>query len=194
MSNRCLLFLLILSVSFGYNPSPQKTPYSAQINTPVQKTNCGTESSPFNAQSPQEFHEPINSRTNRDVEIPINYHVIYVAGDSIFMNVTVDNVLLIVDVIINNSSYNGLADFNHDDSVDMLDVVTMLNFILNGSENEIVAEGRLYGKHVGEFQGNEATGKDVELPFIDFYPFDKTDKLISERVVMNLGALINKQQ
>jgi hypothetical protein len=92
MSNRCLLFLLILSVSFGYNPSPQKTPYSAQINTPVQKTDCGTESSPFNAQSPQEFHEPINSRTNRDVEIPINYHVIYVAGDSIFMNVTVDNV------------------------------------------------------------------------------------------------------
>ena len=91
MSNRCLLFLLILSVSFGYNPSPQKTPYSAQINTPVQKTDCGTESSPFNAQSPQEFHEPINSRTNRDVEIPINYHVIYVAGDSIFMNVTVDN-------------------------------------------------------------------------------------------------------
>lgn len=104
------------------------------------------------------------------------------------------DVLMIVDVIMNSSSYNGLADFNHDDSVDMLDVVTMLNFILNGSENEIVAEGRLYGKHVGEFQGNEATGKDVELPFIDFYPFDKTDKLISERVVMNLGALINKQQ
>lgn len=43
------------------------------------------------------------------------------------------DVLLIVDVIINSSSYNGLADFNSDDSIDMLDVITMLNFILNGS-------------------------------------------------------------
>ena len=65
MSNRCLLFLLILSISFGYNPSSQKTSSSTQINTPVQKTDCGTESSPFNAQSPQEFHEPINRGTKK---------------------------------------------------------------------------------------------------------------------------------
>ncbi len=58
------------------------------------------------------------------------------------------------------------------------------------TENEIVVEGRLCGKHVGDFQGIEATGRNVELPFIAFYHFDKTDKLVSERVVMNLGALI----
>ena len=55
---------------------------------------------------------------------------------------------------------------------------------------EIIVEGRLCGKHVGEFQGIEATGRNVELPFVAFYHFDETDKLISERVVMNLGALV----
>ncbi len=58
------------------------------------------------------------------------------------------------------------------------------------TDDEIIVEGRLCGKHVGEFQGIEATGRDVELPFVAFYHFDKTDKLISERVVMNLGVLV----
>ncbi|MCH7576004.1 MAG: ester cyclase [Candidatus Marinimicrobia bacterium] len=58
------------------------------------------------------------------------------------------------------------------------------------TEDEIIVEGRLSGKHVGKFQGIEATGRNVELPFVAFYHFDKTDKLISERVVMNLGALV----
>jgi len=58
------------------------------------------------------------------------------------------------------------------------------------TEDEIIVEGRLCGKHVGEFLGFEATGRNVELPFVAFYHFDKTDKLISERVVMNLGALM----
>ena len=58
------------------------------------------------------------------------------------------------------------------------------------TEDEITVEGRLCGKHVGEFQGIEATGRNVELPFVAFYHFDKTDKLISERVVMNLGVLV----
>ena len=58
------------------------------------------------------------------------------------------------------------------------------------TDDEIIVEGRLCGKHVGDFLGFEATGRYVELPFIAFYNFDKTDKLISERVVMNLGVLI----
>ena len=58
------------------------------------------------------------------------------------------------------------------------------------TDNEIIVEGRLCGKHVGEFEGIEATGRNVELPFVAFYHFDKTDKLISERVVMNLGVLV----
>ncbi len=58
------------------------------------------------------------------------------------------------------------------------------------TDDEIIVEGRLRGKHVGEFLGIEATGRNVELPFVAFYHFDKTDKLISERVVMNLGVLV----
>ena len=58
------------------------------------------------------------------------------------------------------------------------------------TDDEIIVEGRLCGKHVREFLGFEATGRNVELPFVAFYNFDKTDKLISERVVLNLGVLI----
>jgi predicted ester cyclase len=57
------------------------------------------------------------------------------------------------------------------------------------SDDEIVIEGRLCGKHVGEFQGFPPTGRDVELPYVAFYRFDEAGKLSSERVVMNLGAL-----
>ena len=59
------------------------------------------------------------------------------------------------------------------------------------TENEIIVEGRLCGKHVGDFKGIPASGKSVELPFVAFYYFDSKDKLVSERVVMNLGALIS---
>ena len=55
--------------------------------------------------------------------------------------------------------------------------------------DEIVVEGRLCGRHVGEFQGHSATERDVELPFVAFYRFDSNGKLSSERVVMNLGPL-----
>ncbi len=58
------------------------------------------------------------------------------------------------------------------------------------TDDEIIVEGRLCGKHVGKFLGIETTGRNVELPFVSFYHFDKTDKLISERIVMNLGVLV----
>ena len=58
------------------------------------------------------------------------------------------------------------------------------------TDDEIVVEGRLCGKHVGEFQGFAPSGRDVELPFVAFYRFDAAGKLTSERVVMNLGVLI----
>ncbi len=55
--------------------------------------------------------------------------------------------------------------------------------------DEIVVEGRLRGRHVGEFQGYAASGRDVELPFVSFYRFDAGGLLVSERVVMNIGML-----
>jgi hypothetical protein len=57
------------------------------------------------------------------------------------------------------------------------------------TDDEIVVEGRLCGKHVGEFGGFAPTDQDVELPFVAFYRFDASGKLTSERVVMNLGPL-----
>lgn len=58
------------------------------------------------------------------------------------------------------------------------------------TDEEIVVEGRLLGRHVGEFQGFAPTQRDVELPFVAFYHFDAGGHLVSERVVMNLGPLL----
>jgi hypothetical protein len=58
------------------------------------------------------------------------------------------------------------------------------------TEDEIVIEGRLCGKHVKEFQGFAPSGRYVELPYVTFYRFDDMGKLTSERVVMNLGSLV----
>ena len=57
------------------------------------------------------------------------------------------------------------------------------------TDDDIVIEGRLRGKHVGEFRGYAPTNREVELPFVTFYRFDSDDKLASERVVMDLEAL-----
>ena len=57
------------------------------------------------------------------------------------------------------------------------------------TDDDIVIEGRLRGKHVGEFRGYAPTNREVELPFVTFYRFDPDDKLVSERVVMDLEAL-----
>jgi SnoaL-like domain len=58
--------------------------------------------------------------------------------------------------------------------------------------DEIVVEGRLCGRHVGEFQGHPATERDVELPFVAFYRFGADGRLTSERVVMDLGRLAER--
>jgi hypothetical protein len=57
------------------------------------------------------------------------------------------------------------------------------------TDDEIIIEGRLCGRHTGEFQGFQPTDREVELPFVAFYRFDDQGKLVSERVVMNLGPL-----
>ena len=57
------------------------------------------------------------------------------------------------------------------------------------TEDEIVIEGHLSGKHVGEFQGFAPTDRTIELPFVAFYRFDGKGELTSERVVMDLSSL-----
>ena len=63
------------------------------------------------------------------------------------------------------------------------------NALRHGLAAETVIEGRVCGKHSSEFLGFPPTERDVELPFVAFYRFDPNGKLISERVVMNLGPL-----
>jgi hypothetical protein len=60
------------------------------------------------------------------------------------------------------------------------------------TDDEIVIEGRLCGKHVADWGAYPATGRDVELPYIAFYCFDDDGKLSSERVVMDFGSLLNQ--
>ena len=57
------------------------------------------------------------------------------------------------------------------------------------TDEEVVVEGRVSGKHSSELFGFAPTGRDVELPFVAFYRFDNNGKLTSERVVMNLAPL-----
>ena len=57
------------------------------------------------------------------------------------------------------------------------------------TDEEVVVEGRVSGKHSNEYFGFAPTGRDVELPYVAFYRFDNNDKLTSERIVMNLAPL-----
>lgn len=61
------------------------------------------------------------------------------------------------------------------------------------TDEEVVIEGRLRGRHRNEFLGFQPTDRDVELPFVAFYRFDTAGKLASERVVMNLAPLHGAQ-
>ncbi len=57
------------------------------------------------------------------------------------------------------------------------------------TDDEIVVEGRPCGRHTAEFLGFPPTDRDVVLPFAAFYRFAADGKLVSERVVMDLGPL-----
>jgi hypothetical protein len=88
--------VIIFSFLFAFKPLPKNSDsYSknmSQENLEVlNKKSCSTEKNSFNNIQPDEFPSVYSRQRDRNVEIPINYHVIYVAGDSIYMNVTVDN-------------------------------------------------------------------------------------------------------
>ncbi len=88
------------------------------------------------------------------------------------------------DAIRNAHIYIGMSSIAG--AISGLEVVTDAESF---TDDDIVIEGRLCGKHVGEFRGYEPTDREVELPFVTFYRFDQDDKLASERVVMDLDAL-----
>ena len=88
------------------------------------------------------------------------------------------------DAIRNAHIYIGMSP--SDGAISGLEVITDAESF---TDDDIVIEGRLCGKHVGEFRGYEPTQREVELPFVTFYRFDASEKLTSERVVMDLGML-----
>ena len=88
--------VLIFSSLFAFKPLPkQSDSYSNNISKEnlevLYSKSCSTNKNSFNKVQPSEFPSDYSPQRDRNVEIPINYHVIYVAGDSIYMNVTVDN-------------------------------------------------------------------------------------------------------
>ena len=89
-------FVIIFSFLLAFKPYQKKTD-SYSKNMPqknleiLNKKICSTEKTIFNNVHPDEFPSDYSRQRDQNVEIPINYHVIYVAGDSIYMNVMVDN-------------------------------------------------------------------------------------------------------
>lgn len=57
------------------------------------------------------------------------------------------------------------------------------------SDRHILVEARLFARHVGTFFGFPPSNQELELYNTAAYLFDETDKLISERVVMNWGPI-----
>ena len=90
-----VFFMLVNSVS-AYQPDRKSLrKYEDQNGFGSRKVStqksCGLESSSYHSQAPDAFQSVPRNHTDRTVNIPINYHVIYLEGDSIYMNVTVDN-------------------------------------------------------------------------------------------------------
>ena len=86
--------MALCTAAFAYQPLSQDSyPGKSDRRLPVQsrQKSCGMETAPFAHSAPDEFSPISRDQNDRNIEIPINYHVIYVAGDSIYMNVTVDN-------------------------------------------------------------------------------------------------------
>ena len=88
-----LALILLNSFLIAYNPLRKALePYSNIIDkNEVNIKTCGLENSSYNLAIPQESFAPTEIRNDRDLAVPINYHVIYLEGDSIYINVTVDN-------------------------------------------------------------------------------------------------------
>ena len=88
-----LALILLNPFLIAYNPLRKALePYSNIIDkNEVNIKTCGLENSSYNLAIPEGSFAPTEIRNNRDLAVPINYHVIYLEGDSIYINVTVDN-------------------------------------------------------------------------------------------------------
>jgi steroid delta-isomerase-like uncharacterized protein len=58
-------------------------------------------------------------------------------------------------------------------------------------ENNAMLEGNFVGKHIGEFNGIPATGKEVSVPMCIVYDLDK-DQIKSARIYFEIPALLKQ--
>lgn len=58
-------------------------------------------------------------------------------------------------------------------------------------ENNAMAEGKFVGKHIGEFNGNEATGKDVNVPMCLVYDLEN-EKIKRCRIYFEMPVLMQQ--
>jgi predicted ester cyclase len=57
------------------------------------------------------------------------------------------------------------------------------------TDDFVLIEGRVVANHEGDIMGFVGTGKQVSLPYSAIYQFDRSGKLVSERIVMNWAPL-----
>ncbi|HZS09608.1 MAG TPA: ester cyclase [Blastocatellia bacterium] len=60
------------------------------------------------------------------------------------------------------------------------------------TDEAVIIEQTLTGRHTGRWQGISATGKSIEVPACTIYTFDEENKLAGERVYFD-SALLLKQ-
>ncbi len=60
------------------------------------------------------------------------------------------------------------------------------------SEDAIILEQIVSGRHTGEWQGVAATGRQIEVPVCTVYKFDKAGRLSSENVYFDTGSLLKQ--
>jgi predicted ester cyclase len=62
--------------------------------------------------------------------------------------------------------------------------------LLVAEENNVVVSGTWQGKHVGDFNGVPATGKTIELRFIDIFTF-AGDRVVDHHIEFNPAPLMS---
>jgi predicted ester cyclase len=60
------------------------------------------------------------------------------------------------------------------------------------SEDAIILEQVVSGRHTGEWQGVAATGRQIEVPVCTVYKFDDAGRLASENVYFDTGSLLKQ--
>ena len=74
----------------------------------------------------------LNERINRAQKYPNYYLSSYILGDINSDDlINILDIIAIVDLIINEDSFNQIADSNYDQIIDILDIINFINFILS---------------------------------------------------------------